>query len=129
MSIEDGIEDIHSQIELELTRALGDIGKKIHTGRSRNDQVLVDISLFLRSILFHIIDEVYELAKILIELSEQYKNHLLPGYTHFQIAMPSSFGLWFGAYAESLADDLAFAMTTVHFVNKINASQTKKYYC
>ncbi|HRK59856.1 MAG TPA: lyase family protein, partial [Candidatus Kapabacteria bacterium] len=79
-SIEDGIEDIHSQIELELTRALGDIGKKIHTGRSRNDQVLVDISLFLRSILFHIIDEVYELAKILIELSEQYKNHLLPGY-------------------------------------------------
>lgn len=117
-SIEDGIEDIHSQIELELTRALGDIGKKIHTGRSRNDQVLVDISLFLRSILFHIIDEVYELVKILIELSEQYKNHLLPGYTHFQIAMPSSFGLWFGAYAESLADDLAFAMTTLHFVNK-----------
>lgn len=117
-SIEPGIEDIHSQIELELTKILGETGKKIHTGRSRNDQVLVDISLYLRSMLLQIVDEVYELAHILLDLSEKYKQYLLPGYTHLQIAMPSSFGLWFGAYAESLSDDMAMALSTLQFVNK-----------
>ena len=104
--LEDDVEDIHSQVELLLTRRLGDIGKKIHSGRSRNDQVLVDIKLFLKDEVLRIREEVLELFGTLQKLSEQHKDVLLPGYTHGQIAMPSSFGLWFGAYAEALADDM-----------------------
>lgn len=104
--LEDGVEDIHSQVELLLTRRLGDIGKKIHSGRSRNDQVLTDIKLFLKDELLKVRDEVLALSDKLLELSEKYKDVLLPGYTHGQVAMPSSFGLWLGAYAESLADDM-----------------------
>ena len=104
--LEDDVEDIHSQVELLLTRRLGDIGKKIHSGRSRNDQVLVDIKLFLKDEVIRIREEVLELFGTLQKLSEQHKDVLLPGYTHGQIAMPSSFGLWFGAYAEAIADDM-----------------------
>ncbi|MGM9774651.1 MAG: argininosuccinate lyase [Candidatus Egerieousia sp.] len=104
--LEDDVEDIHSQIELMLTRKLGEIGKKIHSGRSRNDQVLVDLKLFLKDECCKIRDEILSLFDTLITLSEKYKKVLMPGYTHFQIAMPSSFGLWLGAYAESLADDM-----------------------
>ena len=104
--LEDDVEDIHSQVELLLTRRLGDIGKKIHSGRSRNDQVLVDVKLFLRDELLQVREEVLTLFTTLQTLSEKYKDVLLPGYTHGQVAMPSSFGLWFGAYAEGLADDM-----------------------
>ena len=104
--LEDDVEDIHSQVELLLTRRLGDIGKKIHSGRSRNDQVLVDIKIFLKEEVLRIREEVLGLFSTLQKLSEKHKNVLLPGYTHGQIAMPSSFGLWFGAYAEALADDM-----------------------
>lgn len=104
--IEDGIEDVHSQVELMLTRRLGDTGKKIHSGRSRNDQVLVDLRLYIRSEIEEVVNVMTVLFKTLISQSERYKNVLMPGYTHLQVAMPSSFGLWFGAYAESLADDL-----------------------
>ena len=104
--IEDGIEDVHSQVEFLLTQRIGDIGKKIHSGRSRNDQVAVDIKLFLRAQVLEVKDAVTQLFELLIQQSEKYKDKLLPGYTHFQLAMPSSFGLWFGAYAESLVDDL-----------------------
>ena len=104
--VESGVEDIHSQVELTLTRKLGDMGKKIHAGRSRNDQVLVDIKLFLRAALHDIVDEVSRLFDLLQTLAQKHQHILLPGYTHFQLAMPSSFGLWFGAYAESLVDDL-----------------------
>ena len=104
--LEDDVEDIHSQVELLLTRRLGDIGKKIHSGRSRNDQVLVDVKLFLKDETLKIREEVLTLFNTLQKLSEQHKNTLLPGYTHGQVAMPSSFGLWFGAYAEGLADDM-----------------------
>ncbi|MCQ2057294.1 MAG: argininosuccinate lyase [Bacteroidaceae bacterium] len=104
--IEDGVEDVHSQVELMLTRQLGDMGKKIHSGRSRNDQVLVDLKLFTRDRLRMIAGQVKGLFDILIRQSDKYKDVLMPGYTHLQIAMPSSFGLWFGAYAESLADDM-----------------------
>lgn len=104
--LEDSVEDIHSQVELLLTRRLGDMGKKIHSGRSRNDQVLVDIKLFLKEEILTLRKEVLELFRKLQSLSEEYADVLLPGYTHGQIAMPSSFGLWFGAYAESLADDM-----------------------
>lgn len=104
--LEDTVEDIHSQVELLLTRRLGDIGKKIHSGRSRNDQVLVDIKLFLKDELLSIKGKILELFDKLQDLSETHKKVLLPGYTHGQIAMPSSFGLWFGAYAEALTDDL-----------------------
>ena len=104
--LEDDVEDIHSQVELLLTRRLGDIGKKIHSGRSRNDQVLVDVKLFLKDETLKLRDEVLALFATLQSLSEKYKNVLLPGYTHGQVAMPSSFGLWFGAYAEALADDM-----------------------
>lgn len=104
--LEDGVEDIHSEVELLLTRRLGDIGKKIHSGRSRNDQVLVDVKLFLRDEVKKVRDEVVSLFELLQSLSEKYKDVLLPGYTHTQVAMPSSFGLWFGAYAEALADDM-----------------------
>ena len=104
--IEDGVEDVHSQVELMLTRKLGDTGKKIHSGRSRNDQVLVDMKLYTRDQLFKVVQATNRLFDILIKRSEEHKNDLLPGYTHLQIAMPSSFGLWFGAYAEGLIDDV-----------------------
>lgn len=116
--VEAGVEDIHSQVELELTKKRGDIGKKIHSGRSRNDQVLVDIKLFLRAELRLVVSEVKELFDLLIEQSDRYKEHLLPGYTHLQLAMPSSFGLWFGAYAESLVDDLITVQGAYRVVNK-----------
>jgi argininosuccinate lyase len=116
--IADGVEDVHSQVEFELTKKLGDVGKKIHSGRSRNDQVLVDIKLFLREEIFQIVNETKNLFDLLIAQSEKYKNHLLPGYTHFQLAMPSSFGLWFGAYAESLVDDLITVQAAFKVVNK-----------
>ncbi|MCF0187700.1 MAG: argininosuccinate lyase, partial [Bacteroidaceae bacterium] len=106
--IEEGIEDVHSQVELMLTRKLGDVGKKIHSGRSRNDQVLLDLKLFTRARLQSIAESVHSLFEELIRQSNRYKDVLMPGYTHLQIAMPSSFGLWFGAYAESLADDMLF---------------------
>ncbi len=116
--IEPSIEDIHTQVEIELTRRLGDAGKKIHSGRSRNDQVLVDIAMFLRQNIETIVVETHLLANKLLELSEKYKSVLLPGYTHFQVAMPSSFGLWFGAYAESLSDDLAVLLGIFSVINK-----------
>ena len=105
-TIEEGIEDVHSQVELMLTRRLGETGKKIHSGRSRNDHVLVDLKLFTRRQLRSIVNDVIELFDALQEQSERYKGILMPGYTHLQVAMPSSFGLWFGAYAESLVDDM-----------------------
>ena len=116
--IEDDVEDVHSQVEMLLTRKLGDMGKKIHSGRSRNDQVLVDLKLFTRHQLKEIADEVKSLFDELIAKSEQYKNILMPGYTHMQVAMPSSFGLWFGAYAESLADDLLFLQAAYRMTNR-----------
>ena len=105
--IEEGVEDVHSQVELMLTRKLGDLGKKVHTGRSRNDQVLVDLKLYSRAELEKIVRKVQALFEVLQAQSERYKDVLMPGYTHLQVAMPSSFGLWFGAYAESLSDDLS----------------------
>lgn len=116
--LEAGVEDIHSQVEVTLTNRLGDVGKKIHSGRSRNDQVLVDIRLFLRAGLQTVVHETRALFDQLIALSEQYKDHLLPGYTHLQLAMPSSFGLWFGAYAESLVDDVIMLEAAYQVVNK-----------
>jgi argininosuccinate lyase len=116
--IEAEVEDIHSQIELLLTRRIGEAGKKIHSGRSRNDQVLVDLKLFFRHELQEVVTSVQELFDMLISLSEKHKNVLLPGYTHLQIAMPSSFGLWFGAYAESLVDDLELILAAYHITNK-----------
>ena len=116
--IEDGVEDVHSQVELLLTRKLGDIGKKIHSGRSRNDQVLLDVKLFIRHRLKGIVEAVTELFDALQQKSEQYKTVLMPGYTHLQIAMPSSFGLWFGAYAESLTDDMLFLQAAYKQANR-----------
>ncbi len=116
--LEDGVEDIHSQVELMLTRKLGDAGKKIHSARSRNDQVLVDLKLFLRSRIEHLVTSTKQLFDLLITQSEKYKTDLLPGYTHLQLAMPSSFGLWFGAYAESLVDDLITLQAAFEVVNK-----------
>jgi argininosuccinate lyase len=116
--IEAGVEDVHSQIELNLTRKIGEAGKKIHSGRSRNDQVAVDIKLFLRAEILELKSEVKDLFDLLISLSELYRDDLLPGYTHLQIAMPSSFGLWFGAYAESLTDDLEMLAAAYQVVNK-----------
>lgn len=116
--IEDDIEDVHSQVELMLTRALGDMGKKIHSGRSRNDQVLVDLKLFTRSALRDIVEETKQLFDELLAKSEEYKDVLMPGYTHLQIAMPSSFGLWFGAYAESLTDDMLFLQAAYRMTNR-----------
>lgn len=116
--IEDGIEDVHSQVELMLTRKLGNMGKKIHSGRSRNDQVLVDLKLFTRHQLKEIADAVKVLFDELLQKSNQYKEVLMPGYTHLQIAMPSSFGLWFGAYAESLADDMLFLQAAYKMTNR-----------
>jgi argininosuccinate lyase len=117
-TVDDGVEDIHSQVELELTKKLGDIGKKIHSGRSRNDQVLVDIKLYLRYEIEMIVAETKKLFDLLIAQSEEHKAHLLPGYTHLQLAMPSSFGLWFGAYAESLVDDSITLEAAYRVVNK-----------
>lgn len=116
--LEDDVEDIHSQIELNLTRELGQTGKKIHSGRSRNDQVLVDIKLFLRDELLKMREETLQLFRTLQELSEKHKEVLLPGYTHFQIAMPSSFGMWFGAYAEALVDDMHMLHGAYRVVNR-----------
>lgn len=116
--IQPDVEDVHSQVELLLTERIGDIGKKIHSGRSRNDQVAVDIKLYLRQELLHTKEAVKELFDLLIAQSDKYKQHLLPGYTHLQIAMPSSFGLWFGAYAESLVDDLELAAAAYAVANK-----------
>ena len=116
--IEDDVEDVHSQVEMLLTRKLGDMGKKIHSGRSRNDQVLVDLKLFTRHQLKDIAYEVKSLFDELIAKSEQYKNVLMPGYTHLQVAMPSSFGLWFGAYAESLVDDMQFLLAAFRMCNR-----------
>ncbi|MDY5768243.1 MAG: argininosuccinate lyase, partial [Alloprevotella sp.] len=116
--IEDDIEDVHSQVELQLTRSLGDMGKKIHAGRSRNDQVLLDLKLFTRDKLRQVAEAVRQLFHTLQAKSEQYKNLLMPGYTHLQVAMPSSFGLWFGAYAESLADDLLLLQAVYRQANR-----------
>ncbi|MBP9214335.1 MAG: argininosuccinate lyase [Chitinophagaceae bacterium] len=114
-SLQDNVEDIHSQVELILTERLGDVGKKIHSARSRNDQVLVDVKLFLRNEIEEIVNAIQPFFQLLQQQSEEFKNHLFPGYTHLQIAMPSSFGLWFGAYAESLVDDV----TTLHAAYKV----------
>lgn len=116
--IEEGIEDVHSEVELLLTQRLGDMGKKIHSGRSRNDQVLVDLKLFTRRQLQLLADDVKSLFDELIRQSENYKNVLMPGYTHLQVAMPSSFGLWFGAYAESLTDDMLFLQAAYRMTNR-----------
>src|SRR6187549_2484032 len=116
--IEDGVEDVHSQVESLLTQKLGDVGKKIHAARSRNDQVLVDIKLFLRNELEELVKAIQPFFELLQTQSEKYKDHLLPGYTHLQLAMPSSFGLWFGAYAESLVDDMLTLKGAYDIVNK-----------
>ncbi len=116
--IEEGVEDVHSQVELLLTRKLGEAGKKIHSGRSRNDQVLVDLKLYTRDRLQRVAAETHRLFDLLVNLSDQHKDVLLPGYTHLQIAMPSSFGLWFGAYAESLTDDLGMVLAAYQISNK-----------
>ena len=116
--LQDGVEDVHSQVELLLTERLGEVGKKIHMARSRNDQVLVDIKLYLRSEMEGIVTSTQGLFELLMSQSEKYKSDLMPGYTHMQLAMPSSFGLWFGAYAESLVDDLLVLQSTFEVVNK-----------
>ncbi len=116
--IEEGIEDVHSQVELLLTRQLGEAGKKIHSGRSRNDQVLVDLKLFTRARLQTLATATQQLFELLIQLSDKFKDVLLPGYTHLQIAMPSSFGLWLGAYAEGLVDDMEMLQTAYRLANK-----------
>lgn len=118
LKIEDDVEDIHSQVELMLTRSFGDMGKKVHSGRSRNDQVLVDMKLYLRHEVKLIFDLVSSLYNTLIELSNEHKDDLMPGYTHLQVAMPSSFGLWFGAYAESLTDDLRMLSAAYKVINQ-----------
>ncbi|SHN11280.1 argininosuccinate lyase [Mucilaginibacter sp. OK098] len=117
-TIQPEVEDVHSQVEMLLTQRIGDAGKKIHSGRSRNDQVLVDLKLYFRYELQQVVEETTTLFRQLIELSEKHKDVLLPGYTHLQVAMPSSFGLWFGAYAESLADDLELVLAAYKITNK-----------
>ncbi|TCN68822.1 argininosuccinate lyase [Acetobacteroides hydrogenigenes] len=117
-TIEPDVEDIHSQVELLLTRRLGDVGKKIHSGRSRNDQVLVDIKMFLRSEVMRVVYSYKELFDLLQELSNEHKDKLLPGYTHLQLAMPSSFGMWFGAYAEAITDDMEVLLAAYNSANK-----------
>ena len=117
-TIGEGIEDVHSQVEFMLTERLGDVGKKIHSGRSRNDQVLIDLKLFMRDELKKVADAVASLFACLQELSEKHKDVLMPGYTHLQVAMPSSFGLWFGAYAESLADDMQMLVAAYNIANQ-----------
>ena len=116
--IEEGVEDVHSQVEWILTQKLGDVGKKIHSGRSRNDQILLDLKLFTRFELENVVNAVSSLFDELIKQSNQYKDLLMPGYTHLQVAMPSSFGLWFGAYAESLADDLQLLLSAWKITNR-----------
>ena len=116
--IESDVEDVHSQVELMLTRKLGEVGKKVHTGRSRNDQVLVDLKLYSRAWIEKTVHKVESLFKTLQEASEKYKDVLIPGYTHLQVAMPSSFGLWFGAYAESLCDDVTMLKAAWDVVNR-----------
>jgi argininosuccinate lyase len=116
--IQEGVEDIHSQVELTLTERLGETGKRIHTGRSRNDQVLLDLKLYFRWQIYEIIQLTEPLFSRLIDLSNQHREVLLPGYTHFQIAMPSSFGLWFGAYAESLTDDMVLLRAAFEVINR-----------
>lgn len=116
--LQDDVEDIHSQVELLLTQKLGDVGKKIHSARSRNDQVLVDVKLFLRNEIEEMVQAVQPLFQLLQSQSEKYRQHLFPGYTHLQLAMPSSFGLWFGAYAESLVDDMVTLQAAYEVVNK-----------
>jgi len=116
--IEEGVEDIHSQLEKMLTEKLGETGRKVHTGRSRNDQVLADIQLFIRHELKIIADRMMDLFNLLIKLSEEYKEFFLPGYTHLQVAMSSSFGIWFGAYAEALTDDMIILQSAYRFVNQ-----------
>jgi len=118
LSIDEGVEDIHSQIELLLTQKLGDTGKKIHNGRSRNDQVLLDLKLFIRLEIKDVVESTQELFNSFIKQSEKYKNILMPGYTHLQVAMPSSFGLWFGAYAESLTDDMQLLLSAYKIANQ-----------
>ena len=117
-TIEEGVEDVHSQVELMLTRELGDMGKKIHSGRSRNDQVLVDLKLFMRDEMKRVAQSVKQLFNRLQSLSNEHKDTLMPGYTHLQVAMPSSFGLWFGAYAESLVDDLEMVAAAYNIANQ-----------
>jgi argininosuccinate lyase len=116
--IEDGVEDIHSQVELMLTKELGDLGKKIHSGRSRNDQVLLDLKLFTRDAIREIVENTSELIDVLLQRSDETKEILMPGYTHLQVAMPSSFGLWFSAYAESLTDDLELVSSAFKITNQ-----------
>lgn len=116
--LDDGVEDIHSQVEILLTQRLGDVGKKIHSARSRNDQVLLDLKLYFRSELEEVVVKTKIFFDLLIHQSEEYKNDLLPGYTHLQLAMPSSFGLWFGAYAESFADDMVTVKAAYDLVNR-----------
>jgi argininosuccinate lyase len=116
--IEKEFEDMHSKIEFILTEKLGDLGKKIHTARSRNDQVLVAIQLFIKTELTQVKKEVVSLFDLLMDLAERHQNDLLPGYTHMQVAMPSSFGLWFSAYAESLIDDVAFLNTAIELTDQ-----------
>lgn len=116
--MEEAVEDIHSQVEWMLTKKLGDVGKKIHSGRSRNDQVLVDVKLFLRSEILELAPQIERVFQLLLSQSNRFKDHLLPGYTHLQLAMPSSFGLWLGAYAESLSDDLITLEAAYRVVNK-----------
>ncbi len=117
-TIDEGVEDVHSQVEFMLTSDLGEVGKKIHAGRSRNDQVLLDLKLFARDKISMIVASADDLAEILLQNSEKFKDILMPGYTHLQVAMPSSFGLWFGAYAESLADDLELLFAAFNIVNQ-----------
>lgn len=117
-AIEEGVEDVHSQVELELTRKLGDVGKKVHSGRSRNDQVLLDLKLFARDKIMEVTHAIDGLFNVLQQRSEEHKNDLLPGYTHLQVAMPSSFGLWFGAFAESLVDDLHMMLAAWRIANQ-----------
>lgn len=117
-TIEEGVEDVHSQVELMLTRELGDMGKKIHSGRSRNDQVLVDLKLFMRDELRSLSEHIVTLFNRLQSLSDKHKDTLMPGYTHLQVAMPSSFGLWFGAYAESLVDDMEMVAAAYNIANQ-----------
>lgn len=118
LKLDSGVEDIHSQVEMMLTDSLGDLGKRIHTGRSRNDQVMLDIKLFLREEIQEIVNTVHSLSTTLISQAEKYRDILMPGYTHMQVAMPSSFGLWFGAYGEALADDLTFLHGVYAVVNQ-----------
>ncbi len=117
-SIAEGVEDVHSQVEFLLTERYGEVGKKLHSGRSRNDQVLVDLKLYYRAAIREIVEDALELFDLLISLSEKHKNDLMPGYTHTQLAMPSSFGLWFGSFAEGLTEDFGMLKAAFDLSNK-----------